>query len=230
MSEPQDTPSEEGTPADTAALSTHDLLQVMLSMQQTTHTFQVSMAEERAAEKKAREAREMQDLAMREKMLIGNRAEKARQQAIEVAAAQQRNFEEQQVAQTQMKAGQERLLKEQKEAKAKHQKENEKARKKEERLKAIPNLPAMTKATKLIEYLSLFETTQVRKEREWSIHLLPLLNDKLRVGAMNLSRDERDNYQTLKAKLIESEENNLKNSAQRRECLSGTMGTNCIVS
>ena len=120
-------------------------------------------------------------------------------------------------AQTQMKADQERLLKEQKEAKEKRQKENEKARKKEERLKAIPNPPAMTKATDLIEYFALFETTQTRKERdqeEWSIHLLPLLNDKLRVGAMNLSLDERDNYQTLKAKLIESEEKNLKNSAQ----------------
>ena len=37
MSEPQDTPSEEDTPADTAALSTHDLLQVMLNMQQTIY-------------------------------------------------------------------------------------------------------------------------------------------------------------------------------------------------
>ena len=102
-----------------------------------------------------------------------------------------------------MKADQERLLKEQKEAKEKRQKKNEKARKKEERLN-IPNPPAMMKATDLIEYLALFETTQTRKERdqeEWSIHLLPLLNDKLRVGAMNLSPNERDNYQTLKAKL-----------------------------
>ena len=87
MSEPQGTPSEEDTPADTAALSTHDLLQVMLSMQQTMHTFQISMAEERAAEKKAREAR-----TSHEGEDVGNRAEKARQQAIQVVAAQQRSF------------------------------------------------------------------------------------------------------------------------------------------
>ena len=88
MSEPQDTQSEEDTPADTAALSTHDLLQVMLSMQQTMHTFQISMAEERAAEKRAREAREMQELAMRKKMveIEQKKLEDTRQQAIEVAA------------------------------------------------------------------------------------------------------------------------------------------------
>ena len=51
--------------------------------------------------------------------------------------------------------------------------ENEKARKKEERLKAIPNPPAMTKATDLIEYLALFETTQTRSRRVVHTPLAP---------------------------------------------------------
>ena len=208
-------------PAATGELTTHDLLQMMLSMQQSMNTFQLSMAEQRAAEKKAQEAREMRELAMREKMLELEQKkledmQATREQAIKDAAAQQKYREDQEAAQTQAKADQERLLKEQEEAKEKRQKEYEEARKKEERLKAIPNTPAMTKVTDLVEYLALFETTQTRKEREeeeWSIHLLPLLNDKFRVVAMNMSPDERDNYQILKTKLIESDETNLKNSA-----------------
>ena len=43
------------TPTATSALSTNDLLQMMLSMQQSMNAFQLSMAEERAAEKKAQD-------------------------------------------------------------------------------------------------------------------------------------------------------------------------------
>ena len=199
------------TPTATSALSTNDLLQMMLSMQQSMNAFQLSMAEERAAEKKAQEARENRELALREKML-----EIEQKRLEDMQATREQAKADQEAAQALAKSDQERLLKEQEEAKENRRKENEVAKKKEERLKAIPNTPAMTKVTDLIEYLALFETTQTRKEREkeeWAIHLLPLRNDKLRVVAMNMSPSERDNYQTLKAKLIESEETNLKNSA-----------------
>jgi len=100
------------TPATTGALSTHDLLQMMLSMLQSMNTLQLSMAEERAVERKAREAREIRELAMREKMLEIEQKkledmQATREQAMKDAAAQQRYHEEHVATQRQARADEE---------------------------------------------------------------------------------------------------------------------------
>ena len=201
-----------------ATLSTNQLRTMMVSMQQSLTNFQLSMAEDKA-ERKAQMSRELE---LKEQMVRIEEQkvhdmEMRREQAKKDAAALAK-FQEEQIK------AQQRLHDEQREAEQKLQEEKEKAAKekeaarlKEERLKAIPNMVPMTAQSDLPEYLTLFKTTQMKKERSedtWAIHLLPLLNDKFRTVAMNMQSEDREQYQTLKEKLMEAEDTNLKNAAQ----------------
>lgn len=80
---------------------------------------------------------------------------------------------------------------------------------KEERIRAIPNMSPMSRQTDLMEYFTLFKATQTKKERAqdvWATHLLPLLNDRFRIVAINMQPSDRDSYSTLKEKLVEADD------------------------
>ena len=210
-------------------LSTTQLLTMMVSMQQSLTNFQLSMAEEKA-ERKAQIARELdlkeQMIKIEEQKLRD--MELRREQAEKDAAALAKFQEEQITAQEKLQVDRHAAEQKLHEEKEKAAMVKEAARLKEEHLKAIPNMVPMTRQSDLLEYLTLFETTQVKKERKentWAIHLLPLLNDKFRTVAMNMQSEEREQYKTLKEKLMEAEDTNLKNAAQSFWTLPKDRGT-----
>jgi len=85
----------------------------------------------------------------------------------------------------------------------------------------------MLRSTDLEEYLMFFENTQTKKERDkgqWATHLLPLLNDRFRTVVMNMEEADRDNYEEVKAKLLEADDGNVKNAAQSFWTLPKTKG------
>ena len=198
---------------------------MMVSMQQSLTNFQLSMAEDKVE----RKARMDKELELREHMLqieemklkdMELRREQAQRDAEAAATYQEAQTKAQELRQKDLlEEEKKRREQREKEAQAKEEarKQREDARKKDERLKAIPNMVPMTRQTDLLEYLALFETTQKKKERleeSWAIHLLPLLNDKFRTVAMNMQPEDREKYQSLKQKLTEAEDRNLKNAVQ----------------
>lgn len=95
-------------------------------------------------------------------------------------------------------------------------KDRAEAEKKKECLRAIQMPQPMTAKSDLVEYLDLFETTALKKEvkqADWMDALMPLLNDRFRSVAMKFRPEVRNDYETLKAKLQEHDNMNLKNTA-----------------
>lgn len=73
----------------------------------------------------------------------------------------------------------------------------------------------MSGKTDLMEFLELFERTARMKEIAqtlWSTTVIPLLSDRFQSTAVKLPAEVRDDYDRLKAALLERDESNVKNA------------------
>lgn len=109
--------------------------------------------------------------------------------------------------------------------------QKQEADRRRERLRAIQLPPLMTNKTVLLIHLELFERTARRKEipkEDWAATVIPLLSNRFRGTAMKLLEEVRDDYDRLKAALLERDDSNTKNAASTFWSIPNQKGTTAL--